>query len=68
MNQTRNVSWDDLTLTNYNIFLWKICNWIIGDFQICDKAHFGVFGNVVLVILFVFFENTCEWKNVWKYV
>ena len=28
----------------------------------------GPFGNVVLVTLFVFFGNTCGWKNVWKYV
>ena len=26
----------------------------------------GPFGNVVLVTLFVFFENTCGWKSVWK--
>jgi len=26
----------------------------------------GSFGNVVLVMLFVFFENTCGWKSVWK--
>ena len=28
----------------------------------------GPFGNIVLVTLFVFFENMCGWKSVWKYV
>ena len=27
-----------------------------------------VFGNVVLVMLFVFFENIYGWKSAWKYV
>ena len=26
-----------------------------------------LFSNDVLVILFVFFENICGWKNIWKY-
>ena len=30
--------------------------------------NLGPFGNVVLVTLFVFFENSCEWKSVWKYM
>ena len=28
----------------------------------------GPFGNVVLVTLFVFFENKCGWKSMWKYM
>ena len=28
----------------------------------------GPFGNIIIVMLFVFFENMCEWKSMRKYV
>ena len=35
------------------------------DYQ---KEIIDPFGNVVLVTLFLFFENTCGWKSVYKYM
>ena len=47
--------------------LWP---WVSTMCVYLPKCHenSGSFGNVVLVTLFVFFGNTCGWKNVWKYM
>ena len=31
-------------------------------------SKLGPIGKIVLVTLFIFFENTCKWKSIWKYV
>ena len=50
-------------------FFWKL------DFlKFCLRAWpnmfkiQGLLGNVILIMLFIFFGNTCGWKSVWKYM